>query len=331
MYNNTVSRIIDISNLTSKKKYNILTFPTHERYETSLCKTGHEFYSLNITNMKKWNSDQTEIPNNYHILPENQLCDYLNYDFILVQSKFGQFQMAQDINQQLSLPIICLEHTMPIPSVMDPTQLEQMKKMIGNLNIFISDFSKKQWGIDGIVINHGIDTSIFDRNDTVETNNSVLTVANDFVNRDYCLNYNGWKRITNGLNTKLVGDTEGLSKAAKSIDDLVLEYNTCGVYFNSSTFSPIPTSLLEAMSCGCAVVSTATCMIPEIIKNGENGFISNNEIELRKYINDVLSDKSLRKRLGDNARKTILNNFSEEKFVNEWNTTFDKIYEESII
>ena len=26
-------------------KLNILTFPTHERYETMLCKTGHNFYA----------------------------------------------------------------------------------------------------------------------------------------------------------------------------------------------------------------------------------------------------------------------------------------------
>jgi hypothetical protein len=262
MYNNTVSRIIDITNLDKKEKYNILTFPTHERYETSLCKTGHEFYSLNIQNMKKWNSDQTPIPANYHILPENQICDYLNYDFILVQSKFGQFQLAKDINQQLSLPIVCLEHTMPIPNVMDQSQVQQMRSMSGDLNVFISNFSKKQWGMDGLVVHHGVDTNTFSQNDSVK-NDCVLTVANDFINRDYCLNYSGWKRITNGMKTRLIGDTKDLSKPAKSVEDLVSEYNSCSVYFNSSTFSPIPTSLLEAMACGCAVVSTATCMIPD--------------------------------------------------------------------
>lgn len=330
MYNNTVSRIIDITNLDKKEKYNILTFPTHERYETSLCKTGHEFYSLNIQNMKKWNSDQTPIPANYHILPENQICDYLNYDFILVQSKFGQFQLAKDINQQLSLPIVCLEHTMPIPNVMDQSQIQQMRSMSGDLNVFISNFSKKQWGMDGLVVHHGVDTNTFSQNDSVK-NDCVLTVANDFINRDYCLNYSGWKRITSGMKTRLVGDTKDLSKPAKSVEDLVSEYNSCSVYFNSSTFSPIPTSLLEAMACGCAVVSTATCMIPEVIKNGENGFISNDESELRKYINDVLNDESLRKSLGANARQTIIDMFSEAGFINTWNNIFDKIYEESIL
>jgi len=328
MYNNTVERLIDITNKTKPEKYNILTFPTHERYETQLCKTGHDFYALNIDNAKQWNTQQTPVPINYHILPKNQLCNYINYDFILVQSKFGQFQLAQNINQQLNIPIICLEHTVPTPQTTPRDQLEQMKNMNGDFNVFISDFSKKAWGIYGEVIHHGIDSKKFAPKDNIK-NQKVLTIANDFINRDYCLNYSGWKRVTQNLDVQVIGDTKGLSEPAKSIDELVDAYTSCSVYFNSSTLSPIPTSLLEAMSCGCAVVSTATCMIPEIIKNGYNGFISNDENELRNYLNLVLNDSDLRSILGKNARDTILEMFSEEKFINKWNELFDKIYEVS--
>jgi glycosyltransferase involved in cell wall biosynthesis len=68
-------------------------------------------------------------------------------------------------------------------------------------------------------------------------------------------------------------------------------------------------------------------MIPEIIKNGINGFISNDESELRGYIEKLLYDEKLREELGRNARKTILDKFSEDKFIEKWNKTFDKIYE----
>ena len=80
------------------------------------------------------------------------------------------------------------------------------------------------------------------------------------------------------------------------------------------------------MACGCAVVSTATCMIPEIIKNGHNGFISNDETEIRKYIDTLLNNEELRKTIGKNARETILSKFSEEKFIDKWNTIFNNAY-----
>jgi glycosyltransferase involved in cell wall biosynthesis len=329
MINTNASTIINSANRLKKDKYNILTFPTHERYETELCKTGHEFYALNLPNSKKWNTNQTSVPINYHILPENQLCPFLNFDILLVQSKFGQFQMAQNINRHLGIPIICLEHTLPTPSTMSNNQINDMKQMVGNINVFISEFSRSAWGIKGSVIRHGIDTNQFKPNDVKEKNGCVLTVANDFQNRDYCLNFSGWKRVTKDLKVKLIGDTAGLSKAAKDIDELADEYNSCSVYFNSSTLSPIPMSLLEAMSCGCAVVSTATCMIPEIIKNGYNGFISNDEQELRSYIELLLNDQDLRSNIGKNARHTIEQNFAETVFIDNWNGVFNLAYEES--
>jgi glycosyltransferase involved in cell wall biosynthesis len=332
MINNSVGRIISICNTEKKKeKYNILTFPTHERYETQLAKTGHNFYSFHMKGSKKWNRDQLETPQNYHILPEGEVCDYIKYDFILSQSKFWQFQAASQIKNGLNIPIISLEHTIPTPQTMTKQQTEMMKNMLGDVNVFISDYSRNQWQIsyNATVIHHGIDSETFAPKD-IEKDYEVLTVANDFVNRDYCLNYSGWKRVTNNLKTHLIGNTPGLSESAKSTEDLVDGYNKTKVYFNSSTLSPIPTSLLEAMSCGCAVVSTATCMIPEIIRNGENGFISNDETELKSYIQNLLEDSELRKTVGENARKTIVEKFSQKTFIEKWNKVFDATYEASI-
>ena len=81
------------------------------------------------------------------------------------------------------------------------------------------------------------------------------------------------------------------------------------------------------MACGSAVVSTATCMIPEIIEHGVNGMISNDESELRSYIEQLLSDKDLREKIGKAARETILKKFTEESFLNNWNKIFAKAYE----
>lgn len=291
--------------------------PTHERYETQLCKTGHNFYALQVDGSKVWNKDQTAIPSNYHILPKNNFYEIIDFDLILSQSKFGQFQLLKNLN--LDIPFISLEHTVPTA----PDHVNNFSKLTGDLNIFISNYSQQAWGIDNnsLVLHHGVDSDLFtNHGDTRQ--NVILTVANDFVNRDYCLNFSGWRRVVNNLPHKLIGDTPGLSLPASSTEELISEYNNAKIYFNSSTLSPIPSSLLEAMSCGCAVVSTATCMIPEIIQNGVNGFISNDESQLSKYLELLLKDDELAKKLGDKARETIQKQFGEQNFVNNWNKVF---------
>lgn len=328
MINNSTKRILGLTNKVPKDKYRILTFPTHERYQTQLCKTKHDFYEFNLPKQKKWNLDQCPFPANYYSLPESELYSCLDYDFILSQSKFWQFQVASQISSTLNIPIISLEHTVPLLGIQPNEQIENMQKMIGNINIFISEHSKNQWNIpvDSHVIKHGVDTEVFKPDFDIKKEKRILTVANDFANRDYCLNYSGWKRITTGLPVKLIGDNPGVSVSVP-IEILVREYNKSLIYLNTSTLSPIPTSLLEAMSCGCAIVSTATCEIPNIINNGYNGFISNDEKELTEYINLLLNDDTLANTLGSNARKTIQEQFSEQTFINEWNNLLDTAYE----
>lgn len=313
-------------NKPKDEPYNILTFNTHERYQTQIAKTGHNFYVFNFDGGKDWYSGHAPMPSNYYQLPKNSIYPGITFDFIFVNSKFGQFQTAVQINSSLQIPVLVLEHTLPHTNW--PKQhLEYFQKMVGDVNVFITNYSRDKWGIKGEVINHSIDTELFAPiSGEWIRKDQVLTVAHDFIKRDYALNYQGWERITNGLPRVVVGDTEGLSRQSKSVEELVKTYQESLVYINPSVLSPIPTSMLEAMSCGCAVVSTATCEIPNIIKHGENGFISNDEGELRQYIDTLLNNPELAKKMGESARQTVIEKFSEERFINEWNNIFDKTY-----
>jgi|TARA_R100000482_G_scaffold124630_1_gene78167 hypothetical protein len=314
--------IIDKAN-RNKTKYNILTFNAHERYQTQLAKTGHNFYSFNHEEGKDWYEGHGKMPENCYQLGRNNIPNIV-FDMILSHSKFGQYQIAQKINDTLQIPLISLEHTLPIPQWPQET-LSQFLSMRGHYNIFITNYSKGKWGMDGDVIEHSVDTNLFKPDDSVDRS-KILTVAHDFIKRDYALNYQGWERITKGLDRVVVGETEGLSSQSESVEDLVKSYQNALVYINPSVLSPVPTSMLEAMSCGCAIVTTETCEIPNFIEHGVNGFISNNEEDLRSYCEQLLEDKPLAAKMGAEARKTIEEKFSEQEFITKWNNVFDRAY-----
>ena len=272
------------------EKLNILTFPTHERYESMLAKTGHNFYAYRAEGIKDWNETYAKLPDNYHLLdPElesNQIPEYVDFDLVLSQNKFGQFQKAIELSSVLHLPLVSLEHTLPMPQWGEDT-LGQLRNMRGHINLFISQYSIDAWGWedknDTKVVTHGIDTDLFCPKEE-EKSDEILSVVNDWINRDWCCGFSIWQRTIDGLPYKVVGDTPGLSKPAVSTEELVSDYQNSRIFFNTSTISPVPTALMEAMSCGCAVVSTETCMIPEVIENGVNGFITNDEKQMKQYL-----------------------------------------------
>ena len=53
---------------------------------------------------KEWDLKQTKPPENYYILPKNELAAFTEIDMVLVQSKFWQFQVAAQILETLPVP-----------------------------------------------------------------------------------------------------------------------------------------------------------------------------------------------------------------------------------
>jgi len=83
-----------------------------------------------------------------------------------------------------------------------------------------------------------------------------------------------------------------------------------------SLWEGMPKTLLEAMACGLPVIGTKTDGTMEVIKHRENGILCNTDsTSIREAIMTLMEDEELRRRLGENARKTILKNYSLEKLV----------------
>lgn len=334
-----LSSILKSATRKDGDRLNIITFPTHERYQSNMADVNANFWMVNHAKMKKWNNTYAEMPKNHFMLNETEdfllFPNDLIFDGVLSQSKYAQYDVAKKISSCLHIPLICLEHTCRINAEEETISFgdinkkrfsdmsiwcDKNKNKIGNSNIFISEYSVKSWKFEKehIIIHHGIDTNLFS-NKNIKRKNEILSIVNDWKNRDAECGYYLWQEITKGLNTKVLGSNPGLSEPAKNVYELVDAYNKSRIFLNTAIFSPIPTVLLEAMACGCCVISTNCGMVGEIIQNGINGFISNDINEIKKYINICSNDEQLCKKIGYNARKTILEKFNLSKFVQNWN------------
>jgi glycosyltransferase involved in cell wall biosynthesis len=82
----------------------------------------------------------------------------------------------------------------------------------------------------------------------------------------------------------------------------------------------LPNILLEAMSCGTPVLATPVGAIPDIIKDGETGFLleSSDPHHLANKIVELLDKPELLEKISKNAYAWVRENFSEEKTVETW-------------
>lgn len=77
-----------------------------------------------------------------------------------------------------------------------------------------------------------------------------------------------------------------------------------------------PKTLLEAMACGMPVIGTNSPGIRDIITHGENGWLCETDSEsIRNAIRYLLDNPGLCKKLGENARKYVLDTVSLVKVI----------------
>jgi len=91
------------------------------------------------------------------------------------------------------------------------------------------------------------------------------------------------------------------------------------VFVNPSFFENCSLSVLEAMSCGSAVVASNVGGNPEIIETGKNGLLvpAFDDKSLAKSIISLLENENLNKEIGREARRTVERSFSSTTFAEE--------------
>jgi len=96
----------------------------------------------------------------------------------------------------------------------------------------------------------------------------------------------------------------------------------CSVFVLPSFFEVSPVVVLEAMASGKPVIARANMGTVDIMLHGKNGYLYNDENELRKHLESLLSDSNLRKTIGRNARKTVEEKYSFTRIADKYEELF---------
>jgi len=99
-----------------------------------------------------------------------------------------------------------------------------------------------------------------------------------------------------------------------------------GVMLMSSRWEGTPICALEAQALGLPVVSTAADGLVDMIENGVNGYLEEDDDTIAKRVTDILTDSALRKKLGDNSERLS----RERNDINAYKKKIEAEYEKSI-
>jgi glycosyltransferase involved in cell wall biosynthesis len=126
-----------------------------------------------------------------------------------------------------------------------------------------------------------------------------------------------WLAGAGDLRDKLqaLADSLGLGDRVRLLGyrtDTVELYQAMDVFALSSLREGLPNVLLEAMALGVPVVATRIAGIPRLVHDGENGLLvePGSEEALAGALGSLLRSQELRRRLADEARRTVESRFS---------------------
>lgn len=99
-------------------------------------------------------------------------------------------------------------------------------------------------------------------------------------------------------------------------EHLPAQLNRAKIFVLPSHYEGHPKALIEAMSCGLAVIGANSPGIRELIRHGETGWLCNTDAKsIQTAIQMLLANPNLQKKLGNNARRYVLESYSLDSIV----------------
>ncbi len=115
-----------------------------------------------------------------------------------------------------------------------------------------------------------------------------------------------------------------MSNVEKKLLPEILSSYAGSIFFIPSRYEGFSLSLIEGMSQGLIPIIYSVGVAPEIIKNGVNGFIVKDQIEVKRHTDKLLKDPKLREKMAIAAHASAME-FQADKMAKEFIKEYQKV------
>jgi glycosyltransferase involved in cell wall biosynthesis len=306
------------------QKLKILDFYVHQGNQYEFFKTGHDFYLCGKDGeLPDWNINHRPLASNVTLANKDIIRD-INFDVVIVRSPIHN-SLYKDFLKKGSNFVATVQTTDPFAI---PTY---SRAIVWNCFTSMKKYRCLFKTQQNFYVPHGFDPNEF-QHLNIERNNRQLAVGNVFQQRDHFLNYELCKDINKKINTvDILGhgneDLPNSIGEANSLEDLVLKYNSYGIFLNTTRHSAMPRSRGEAMMCGMPIITTNNYDALMYFEHKRNAIVplTTDHTEWIDWINKLNESKDLREQISGKARETAIEKFHIKHYCEKWNSILGKL------
>lgn len=305
-----------------RRRRRILTWHVHGNYLYNLTQVPHDWYLASAPGQAPHLSGRAGVlpwGDNVHEAPVDALAR-MSFDCVLYQHRHEWETARHDLLSpaQRALPRIVLEHDPPLA---DPTDERHWCQDPGALLVHVTPYNALMWdaGITpATVVEHGVKplATLPWRGDRERG----LVVVNHLRERGRRLGRDLFEAVQREVPLTLVGmDSTSLGGAGEvpqhALPQRLAEHR---FFFHPVRRTSLGLAVIEAMLAGLPVVGLATTELVTVIDSGRNGYVDTRTERLVGVMRELLRDRALAAAWGEAGRRTALERFGIERFVDDW-------------
>lgn len=341
----------------TRRKLKILTYRWHVPHQYELYKLPHEFVlvaDVGESTCAFWDLSQRPLQANVRLAlirdvnPRDFDLAILHFDENVLRPADSGGVLGEDwgrsfrwFRENLPIPLIGVCHGAPRfrdqfdrstplrpPLEILDDERRQMVDYVGDMPVAVNSHqAQKEWDFrNSCVIWHGFDPIEFP---PASFKKGILSLSMDALaalphSRGYFLLQQVLERVSHDVAVEglfvpephpLYQGNEYARARFRNYVDALRQYS---VYFNPTLRSPMPRSRGEAMVCGLAVVTANNYDVDLFITNGENGFYSNDPLELADMLLFLARNPATARQVGMAGRRLALDVFGLDRYHQAW-------------